>query len=352
MKKLIFSFFLVFLVKTLAFTQIGKGVYTFKPDFDVSTSPIIRGHYSNFTPDFGVFINSKLLLSGQINASVDNYYNNGTYKQTAASLNARYYYKDAGKWKPYVNAGVGIGKDKYLEFKNFVGNGFVNFEYKILTWALGTGVQYFLNPNVAIDANLSYSVSDYKTTLTPQNSKFKYHNTAFSIGLRPFFTTASIKESKETTDFLAEGRIMPFANILLSNLKTTGNTKSEYNNFNGNFGAEYFLSKHFSAGGSFSFSKRGVGDYIAAGGSMAYFFHLKKRAYLSLGLKSTFTHLLNANVLVSNGLTYTPSVDFYYFLNQKIALDAGLHYETRVAPKIFQPLDKGFFDIGLKYFLN
>ena len=175
MKKLNLIFLLVFLVKTLAFCQIGKGVYTFKPDFEFITTTFPGISEFKFAPQFGTFFTPKLLVEGQLNDNIINYkFSGGKVIALAFYANASYYYHDMKKWKPYVNLGFGMAQAKTIS---------PTFTFKINSPSInfGTGIQYFMNKNVAIDSKLGYSIQNSTSFLATKD--LTSYMLAFNIAL-------------------------------------------------------------------------------------------------------------------------------------------------------------------------
>lgn len=350
MKKLILSFLLVFLVKTLAFAQIGKGVYTFKPDFEFITTTFPGISEFKFAPQFGTFLTPKLLVEGQINDYISNYkFISTKFTTLAFYANASYYYYDMKKWKPYVNLGFGMEQAKTIT-RTFT------FKDNSPSVNLGTGIQYFINKNVAIDSKLGYSIQKSIPT-SPLDNKVTYSVIAFDITLKPFFDVASFEENKETTDFLHKGTIIPSVNLALSNthisvkskVKPTESTTHNYIAFN--IAADYFVTKNFTLGGSINYQDYRSDKEYGFGLSTAYFFHLKKRNYLSLNLNYTMYRNDSVNSLGSP-TNYSVGANYYYFLNQNLAASAGLRYQSELSKLSQAEADKLYFNTGLKYFIH
>ena len=352
MKKLNLIFLLVFLVKTLAFCQIGKGVYTFKPDFELITNNFPSSSQFKFAPQFGTFLTPKLLVEGQINDYISNYkFVSTKFTTLAFYANASYYYYDMKKWRPYVNLGFGMEQAKTIS---------PTFTFKVNSPSinLGTGIQYFMNKNVAIDSKLGYSIQNSIATGV-FDRKLTYSTLAFSIALKPFFDIASFEENKEATDFLHKGKIIPFVNVNLSNTNLTVKSKGipteyeKYSNVDFNVAADYFVTKNFTLGGGINYQAYKSDRRYGFGLSTAYFLHLKKRNYLSLNLN----YATNRNNYITpspqtNLTNYSVGANYYYFLNQNLALSAGFRYQAVLSKVVQADASVLYFNTGLKYFIN
>ena len=348
MKKLNFIFLLVFLVKTLAFAQIGKSAYTFKPDFEFITTTFPGISEFKFAPQFGTFFTPELLVEGQINDYISNSnFSGGKSTSLAFYANTSYYYYDMKKWKPYVNLGFGMEQAKST-------TGTFTFTINSPSVNVGTGIQYFINKNVAIDSKLGYSIRN--STVTGTTSKLTYSTLAFNITLKPFFNIASFEENSETNDFLHKGKIIPSISINLSNTNitvrskvkpTTNNTRTD---IDFDIAADYFVTKNFTLGGGINYLGDQNIERYGFGLSTAYFFHLKKRNYLSLNLNYTMYRNDSVNSLGSP-TNYSVGANYYYFLNQNLAASAGFRYQSELSKLVQKDADKLYFNTGLKYFI-
>ena len=104
-------------------------------------------------------------------------------------------------------------------------------------------------------------------------------------------------------------------------------------------------------GGGFNYVGNGYSREYGFRLSTAYFFHLKKRNYLSLGLSYvTYRNNYIATVLQGNETNYTAIANYYYFLNQNLAAIVGLNYQSELSK--FSQKDYDKFYTGLKYFIH
>ena len=354
MKKLNFTLLLVFFTKTLVFGQIGKGVCTFKPDFSTSSRTyILQYRETSFTPSFGAFLSSRLLLEGQFSVSSSKFPISYSENSFLGHIKAQYYYLDAKRWKPYFSVGLGLGQNSLNIISN-IGGGNQNFSgtYNVSNSQIATGTHYFLNKNVAIDGNLSYGVVVSNEKNVTKQNKIRTVSVGLTIDLKPFLDIASIKESRETTDFLHEGKMMLSGSISASTFKNSKATQN-YKTVDVDANVDYFLGKRLAVGANVFYSSfLGIRNY-RAGLSASYFFHLKKRFYFTPSIKSNIYFNDGASTFTRLRFVHTPNLSLYYFLNQNIALNIGLSYQFESGSKLTTTnYDKLSLDMGLKYFIN
>ena len=323
----------------LVFGQIGKGVYTFKPDFGVSNIEIGNGIRTTVAPEFGVFIHRKILLEGRLSHNFIDFQYLGTQNQNfSEQLKVTYYYFDFQRWKPYVSLGAEGNQTKIVAIKPSP----FGYPKSLATYALlgeiAAGVHYFANKNLAIDANFNFTL---KKQITQQ-----YINSQFNVGLKPFFSSASYKGSAETSNFLYKGKFAPKGNI---------NFLVFHKILSVRVAGDYFLTKNVSIGSGINLFASKGSNSLATSLALGYYFHLKKRWYANFDLNTTYSFKNKNNRLsLNSGIFRTKiSSNIHYFLNKNIAIMAGAHYGKVLNSEIFRTYFNNnlYLDIGLKYFL-
>ena len=340
MKKQKITILLVFFVKTLAFGQIGKGVYTFSPDFSFSNIEIGKGIRTRIAPEFGFFPSRKLLLEGQLSHSFIDFQYVGTKNQYfAGQLKTTYYYLDFKRFKPYVSVSAGANQTRIVDVKPSLFGSSKSSTTNTFSGNIATGVQYFVNKNLAIDANIDF-------TLIKRDAQ-KYINSEFKIGLTPFFSPNSFRENSEMTSFLYAGKFAAKGDIHFFILK---------NIFSAKLNGEYFLTKNINIGSNIYFATSKGVDALATSGSIGYYFHLEKRWYANIDLNTTYSFgRKNRHISLKNGIFSTDaSSNIHYFLNKYLSITVGIHYGRVLNSEIFQMYfnNNMYFSTGLKYFIN
>jgi hypothetical protein len=162
---------------------------------------------------YGRFISNDLLIKGGFGTSISNQARE--YPSYHFSLGTQYYYWQDSKLKSYVIGGFSFFRDQILSLNTTAAGlaGIVNdtvevFHLNQLDASIGTGVQYFINENLALDARFDFTA----LAITHKNSK-KLYQQEYTLRLQPFYTAKSYKDAKEINHFFYKGKTEIFGSM-------------------------------------------------------------------------------------------------------------------------------------------
>jgi Outer membrane protein beta-barrel domain len=159
--------------------QIQKGTYTMRPDLSIarqtsllSSSSTAKISSTSIGMSYGRFIADNLLLS----AGLGGYFSKSV-KQYSVSVGSTYYYLQEFKIKPYVSGGLSFSSDNFTSSQSPTKK-----HYNQLDALLGTGAQYFINENIALDLHCALNIFGIKPQTMP------LLNQEYRLSLKPFYT--------------------------------------------------------------------------------------------------------------------------------------------------------------------
>ncbi len=342
--------FFTFLIFTKA--QIQKGTYTMRPSLYISQfDGRVLGTSANNRPlkvdigmHYGKFVTNQLLIRGGINTDISNQARN--YPSYAAELFAQYYYLKNSKLKPYVIGGFDFSRDLVLQILSNPTNKNDSIRHiNQLDASFGTGIQYFINENIALDARIDFTA----LAITDKDTRQLYEQ-SYSLSLRPFYTSATYQSAKEINDFFYKGKTQISGQISY-NPKTI-NAIGGSSFFQMNFGAKYSLNKWLAVGGNFyhwNSSNANYGSTVGFSANTEANVKLSKRLYLTPNVGV----FIDKNEIAKSKTTINANLGSKYFINKNIAWTADFLsfqlYESRKS--IFQP-QSVFFNTGIAYYLK
>jgi hypothetical protein len=362
MKKTTLLLLTFFTLMTLAKAQIQKGTYTMSPNVYFSHSSASKINDFSISANYGRCIGNQFLLSGGLSSS---WLEDSFWKNYSANLSLQYYYFPESKLNPYISTGFDYSKFTFLSNLTSFGNGttlgsgrnvtngvifsnpgidttFHKFFFQQFDASIGTGVQYFINENIALDAHLNFTAFG----VTQKNVKTLMQQ-EYTVRLKPFYTSSSYKSAKEIKDFYYRGKTQILGSLSYYP-KTIGATVG-HSSFYINGGATYSLNKFFAAGASFFYAKSNIYTQLNVGLNAESNVKLYKRLYLSPNLNYSFSKIdkylgissINANL------------NLKFFVNKNIAWTANLLsvplYKTN---KTNSQSETVYFRNGFTYFLK
>ena len=343
MKRLFFIFSLVFSMKMLVFGQIGKGVYTFEPTLLSS----LLYNSKSFTPSFGGFVTSKLLIEGGYSRSKYITSGPGYFKITnGGNLKLTYFFSGKNIVKPYISVAFGKEYSSSVSYIKALSTTDVSRRQYGKT-SISIGGQYFLNKNLVLDSRLVFE----------RDNKYFLNRNQLLITLKPYFDASSFKEASQVNDFLYEGKIMINGSFDIENIHYAQREKA--NNFaNGSINVAYARNKHFLFGADIQFEKQRDYSVFTFVPNFAYYFHLQKRLYFVTDFAAGMDYIdfaVSVPFYDRFNLKMQAGCSFDYFINKQTAAYFGAYLSSssflRHIESVTNPEDY-FLRTGLKYFLN
>ncbi len=178
MKKTTLTTFIFFTLLVLVKAQIQEGTYTMRPSVYFSHSPQNKTNDFSIGASYGRVIQNQLLLTGGVSGD---WLENSFWKNYSTNINLHYYYLPESKLNPYIFTGLNYSAFTILSNLTYsvqgsifnsgrnVTNGVITsgsindttsrkYTLQQLDASIGTGVQYFVNENIALDARLNFTV--------------------------------------------------------------------------------------------------------------------------------------------------------------------------------------------------
>ncbi len=357
MKKSTVTTFIFFTLLGFAKAQILKGTYTLRPSLSVSEfGGRVLGTSANNNPlsismgmNYGKFVTDKLLISGGASGRWSNRVRN--YPDFNAEFSTHYYYWAKSQFKPYVTGSLYFSRDNILQIvPNIIIVRDSVYHINQLYVSVGTGVQYFINENVALDAR--FVLTAY--ALTDKKSKQPY-SSAYTLNLRPFYTSASYQSAKEINNFFYKGKIEISGKVLyipkvISNSSPLGNSSLSRNSslLSMSAAANYSLNKWLTVGVDLNYWKIANSNaIIRAGSNVGINLKLSKRLYLTPNVNLSWSKDIDLDIISE------ANIGAKYFINKNIAWTTTFFsFELYNTQTFFSRYENLFFYTGVTYYLK
>ena len=325
--------------------QMQKGLFTMRPDIGIDKGEKNIAYYGGI--NYGEILNNNLLISGNIGVGKGGGGVSEYVGSFGAGAGVQYYYFKDSKFKPYLLANVGYSSLTFRLKTIVIGNNINTTTYPLIIDTLGktitinqinasvgTGVQYFLNENLALDASFKYTAF-----AIDKNSKPLLQQ-EYRIRIQPFYSPKSYREANDVKDFFYRGRLAIGGGILFAPEKRK--IVNDYSIFDIGAGTTYFFNKYFGVGGSFNLYTIGKNISVVSSLSTQSNIKLVKRLYLSPSVGVSYSHSKN----IGNTTNLSANLGFSYFINKNIAWNLGFLsipiYSTETKKSNFLYLSNSF----------
>jgi hypothetical protein len=326
------------------FAQLGKGTMQVDGSAQLQSYRLYNSdnRFSglNVSPSFTYFFNKNFALSSQLavdnsSAKQSDYY----YKNLGLTPSLYYFFNPDAKWKAYAKVKFGYEVSKV----NYDASKTNEIKADASTVGGAVGVNHFLKPTIALNAELSYGKSF--TTLSQgakDVEKSSYNRLTLSVSLQNFLSKSS--KSEITEGLLNKGRIVANGNLIFDRIFNENSTASNIT-FNGEGGI--FAAKNLLIGSGIQLYSYDSDVYAELLPYLNYYIPLKKRL-------AVFGQIEARTSLNKDDKLYTvvlPGVGMNYFLSQNVAIEAKVSYNyiDFNNPKSLQGVALG---ANLKYFLK
>jgi hypothetical protein len=384
--------FIVALATLPAFAQIQKGSYTLGGDVGLNAY-LQRGNVYNITninasvsPSVGKFLTDKWLVG--VRPLLATIVENGNYAQSASTLNiqetkgnftrfgvelsSRYYVKTTGKLNAFGFANASYARAlSYNYYKPYSGGDITeeNINGNFLNYQAGLGANYFLKPDVAVEATLSYAHAEvpYSNLSFTTGQVLASENIALNFSMNNFIGSFAKTDKEETPQYIKRGRQTLGGNASFLRTKPKDLSAQTFIQVHPQF--SQFVTNKLRVMGEMNLF-RNLGDKatnsLTFTAAARYYLPIKNRFFLHPQFGYTY-QAENLTGFRSNGIYYftdnfkhTAELSFggSYFLTQNIALEA-----TFLQTKLYFR-DKGYSEnqslrsilglgnVGLTYFIR
>ena len=331
-KRTNFILFLALFLPLFLQAQMQKGLFTMRPALSINKGEE-RTDYG-IGMNYGKMLNDDILVSGGIGGGTGSGKKSAYIGSFGANVGIQYFYLNDSKWNPYLSANVAYSVTRLrLQFVNTLPGSIVKdtvFNYNInqVDASVGTGVQYFLNENLAVKANFLFTNFGVGSKTSKPLLQQEYR-----ISLQPFYSLKSSKEAKDIKDFFYRGRTSVNGEILFAPKKI--GIANDYNIFVFSAGAKYFLHKYLGIGGGLGIYNISKTLSISASLNTETNIKLLKRLYFSPSLGVFYSH----GKLNGDKTNVSANLGFSYFINKNIAWNLGflsvpIYNKETTKPKI------------------
>ena len=383
--------FILALATLPAFAQIQKGSYTLGGDVALNAY-LQRGSVHNITninmsvsPSVGKFLTDKWLVG--VRPLLATIIENGNYAQSGSAslrdaskgnftrfgveLSSRYYVKTTGKVQLFGFADASYARAlSYAYYQSYgrdAEDAYINGNF--LNYQAGLGGNYFLKPDVAVEATLSYAHAEtpYSNYFFTTGQVLASNNILLNFKMNNFIGSFLQKDKNETPQYIRRGRQVLGGSA--SFLRTKPDVVSAQTLIQINPQFSQFVTNKLRVMGEMNVFRNldeKAENTFTLTAAARYYIPIKNRFFLHPQLGYTYRvedlrrFRSNGSFYPTNNFKHVAELSFggSYFLTQNIALEATFlqtqfyirdkdYFESQSSRNIL-----GLGNVGLTYFIR